>query len=238
MTSKTLRAAGLIALGLAAAGCSTTQPPSRTLAYQQPQPQPDPRIARMYGAEEDQGWRIPAVDPQKIEPRNIRQIVDYRTDETPGTLVVDPHARFLYLVMENGKAMRYGVGVGKAGLEFTGTGTIARKAAWPRWTPTPGMIEREPDKYGGELRHGMEGGIDNPLGARALYLFKDGRDTLFRIHGTNQEWSIGQAVSSGCIRMLNQDVIDLNRRVPDGSKIVVVDMDRSTAGTPNGEPTS
>ncbi|WAP69361.1 L,D-transpeptidase [Jiella pelagia] len=238
MTSKTMRAAGLITLGLAAAGCSTTQPPTRTLAYQQPEPQPDPRIARMYGAEEDQGWRIPAVDPQQIEPRNIRQVVDYRTDETPGTLVVDPHARFLYLVMENGKAMRYGVGVGKAGLEFTGTGTIARKAAWPRWTPTPNMIEREPDKYGGDLRHGMAGGIDNPLGARALYLYKDGRDTLFRIHGTNQEWSIGKAVSSGCIRMLNQDVIDLNRRVPAGSKIVVVGIDPSAAGTPNGDPTS
>lgn len=237
MTSKTLRAAGLIALGLVA-GCSTTRPAPQSLAYQQPKPQPDPRIARMYGAEEDQGWRIPAVDPQKMERRNIRQVVDYQTDQPPGTLVVDPHARFLYLVMENGKAMRYGVGVGKAGLEFTGTGTIARKAAWPHWTPTPDMIKREPDKYGGELRDGMEGGIDNPLGARALYLFKDGRDTLFRIHGTNQEWSIGKAVSSGCIRMLNQDVIDLNRRVPTGSKIVVVGMDQSTAGTPNGEPTS
>ncbi len=240
MTLRILRAAGLVATALAAAGCSTTQGPSvQTLAYQRPQPpKPDPRVARMYGAEEDHGWHIPAVDPAKMKPRNIRQVVDYQTNQPPGTIVVDPHAKFLYLVMENGKAMRYGVGVGKVGMEFTGTGTIARKAAWPHWTPTPDMIAREPEKYGGELRDGMEGGIRNPLGARALYLYKDGRDTLFRIHGTNQEWSIGKAVSSGCIRMLNQDVIDLNRRVPTGSKVVVVGMDKSSAGTNTGEPTS
>ncbi|MBZ8132405.1 L,D-transpeptidase [Afifella sp. IM 167] len=175
----------------------------------------------MYGAMTDKGWHIPAADPAKMDPQNIRQLVDDPTGETPGTLVVDTRNRFLYLVMERGKAMRYRVGVGKAGLEFEGAGMIGRKAAWPHWTPTADMIRREPEKYG-NLQDGMDGGIDNPLGARALYLYKDGRDTLYRIHGTNQTWSIGKAVSSGCIRMLNQDVIDLASRVPAGSRVVVV----------------
>ena len=237
MIPRTLRAAGLMTAALAAAGCSTTGRPSQTLAYQQPQAgRPDARVAEMYGAEEDHGWHVPAVDPARMKPRNIRQVVDYQTDQPTGTIVVDPHKRFLYLVMENGKAMRYGVGVGKAGMEFTGTGTIARKAPWPHWTPTPDMIEREPEKYGGKLRHGMNGGIDNPLGARALYLYRNGKDTLFRIHGTNQAWSIGHAESSGCIRMLNQDVIDLNRRVPTGTRVVVVGMDKPSKD--NGDATS
>ncbi|UIJ71349.1 L,D-transpeptidase [Aurantimonas sp. HBX-1] len=233
---KTLpRAAMLVVAGLALAACSTTDP--TPIAYAPTPPPTDPRIAQMYGAVADDGWDIPAVDPKRMDPRNIRQVVDYATDEPVGTVVVDPHARFLYLVMEDGKAMRYGVGVGKAGLEFTGEGIIERKAEWPRWTPTQDMIKREPDKYGGELRDGMEGGIENPLGARALYLFKGGRDTLYRIHGTNQEWSIGQAVSSGCIRMLNQDVIDLNRRVPPKTRIVVLGPDGRAQSNPEGDPT-
>ncbi|MCP3055068.1 L,D-transpeptidase [Aurantimonas marianensis] len=221
--SATLLRIGAIALAtLTLAACSTSSQPTQQLAYAAPKPPVDPRVARMYGAVTDDGWQIPAVDPKNMDPRNIRQVVDYETKEPAGTIVVDPRARFLYLVMENGKAMRYGVGVGKAGLEFTGSGVIRRKAAWPHWTPTQDMIKREPDKYGGALRDGMDGGIDNPLGARALYLYKDGRDTLYRIHGTNQEWSIGKAVSSGCIRMLNQDVIDLNSRVPKDTRIVVI----------------
>lgn len=216
------RAFAIALLGLALGACSTSGEPTRQLAYAQPKPPVDPRVAEMYGPVLDDGWQIPAVAPTAMESRNIRQIVDYDTSEPAGTVVVDPYQRFLYLVMENGKAMRYGVGVGKAGLEFTGEALIQRKAAWPRWTPTQDMIKREPEKYGGELRNGMKGGIENPLGARALYLFKDGRDTLYRIHGTNQEWSIGKAVSSGCIRMLNQDVIDLNRRVPPKTRVVVL----------------
>lgn len=148
-------------------------------------------------------------------------MVDYPTREPTGTLVVDPYRRFLYLVMEGGKAMRYGVGVGKAGFEFTGEATVARKASWPRWTPTPDMIRRDPARNG-RWSGGMPGGERNPLGARALYLFKDGKDTLYRIHGTTEPWSIGEAVSSGCIRMMNQDVIDLHRRVPTGTKVVVL----------------
>jgi lipoprotein-anchoring transpeptidase ErfK/SrfK len=122
--------------------------------------------------------------------------------------------------MENGKAMRYGVGVGREGLAFTGTAEIGRKAEWPHWTPTPDMIKREPKRYA-KWAGGMDGGTDNPLGARALYLFKEGKDTLYRIHGTNEPNTIGHAVSAGCIRMMNQDVIDLYRRVPTKTKVVV-----------------
>jgi lipoprotein-anchoring transpeptidase ErfK/SrfK len=125
------------------------------------------------------------------------------------------------LVQENGKALRYGVGVGKAGLEFQGSASVQMKREWPRWTPTSDMIGRDPGRYA-PWKTGMDGGSQNPLGARALYLFKDGKDTLYRIHGTNEPQTIGKAVSSGCIRMLNQDVIDLYGRVPRGSKVVVL----------------
>jgi lipoprotein-anchoring transpeptidase ErfK/SrfK len=163
---------------------------------------------------------VAAVDPADLRSEYVRQLVDFKGSESPGTIVVDPRNRFLYLVMENGKALRYGVGVGKAGLGFTGKANVGRKAAWPHWTPTPNMIHREPDRYAKWAR-GMEGGAANPLGARALYLYKDSKDTLFRIHGTNEPKTIGHAVSSGCIRMLNQDVIDLYSRVPIGANVVV-----------------
>lgn len=216
-----LRVAAVVLAGLATTACSTSERFAPSLAYA-PAPRISPEAERMYAAMSDGGWEIPAADPLKMDPRNVRQVVSFDTPEPVGTVVVDPRAHFLYLVMEDGRAMRYGVGVGKAGLEFTGEGIIQRKAAWPRWTPTPDMIAREPEKYGGELRNGMPGGIENPLGARALYLFKDGQDTLFRIHGTNQTWSIGRSVSSGCIRMLNQDVIDLANRVPAKTRVVVL----------------
>lgn len=174
-----------------------------------------------YSAITTEKFAVPAVDPADLKPKNVRQIVDFSTREQPGTVVVDPHKRFLYLVMEGGRALRYGVGVGKEGLEFTGTATVERKAQWPGWTPTPDMIKREPSRYG-KWAKGMEGGETNPLGARALYLFKGGKDTLYRIHGTTEPWTIGEAVSSGCIRMMNQDVIDLHGRVPVGSKVVVL----------------
>lgn len=189
----------------------------------------DPSVASMYSAIDDGGNLIPAVDATKIESKNVRQVVDYQTKEPTGTIVVDPHARFLYLVMENGKAMRYGVGVAKAGLEFVGEADIARKAQWPGWTPTQDMIKRDPERYE-PLAKGLPGGLKNPLGARALYLYKGGQDTLYRIHGTNEPWSIGKSVSSGCIRMLNQDIIDLHRRVPKGSRVVVLGPEQSGKG--------
>ncbi len=181
----------------------------------------NPDAAAMYREINDNGTVIPAVDVSKIDPKNIRQVVKDPTGESPGTVVVDPKGRFVYLVMEGGKAMRYGAGVGKAGLEFQGTATIDRKGAWPRWTPTPNMIRREPDRYE-RWAKGMGGGIANPLGARALYLHKNGEDTLYRIHGTNEPDTIGDAVSSGCIRLFNQDIIDLYNRVPKDTRVVVL----------------
>jgi lipoprotein-anchoring transpeptidase ErfK/SrfK len=146
-----------------------------------------------------------------------KRIVDYKPDEEPGTIIINTSERRLYLVLENGQAIQYGVGVGRAGFEWTGTARIARKAEWPSWTPPAEMRQREPD-----LPAFMPGGPDNPLGARALYLFEGGRDTLYRIHGTSEPHTIGLAVSSGCIRMLNEEVIDLYQRVPIGAKVVVI----------------
>ena len=134
-----------------------------------------------------------------------------------GVLTVDTRTRKLYLSLGGGQAMQYGIGVGRQGFEWKGAATIGRKAVWPGWTPPPEMLERRPD-----LPQHMEGGLDNPLGARALYLFKGNKDTLFRIHGTNEPETIGRAVSSGCIRMHNADVIDLYQRVPKGAKVVVL----------------
>ena len=119
-------------------------------------------------------------------------------------------------------ALRYGCGVGKAGFDYQGIAVIGRKAAWPRWTPTPNMIKLEPKRYG-PYAGGVEGGLHNPLGARALYLYRDGRDTLYRIHGTNEPDTIGHSVSSGCIRLFNQDIVDLHRRVPVGTSVTVLD---------------
>ncbi|KPQ11324.1 MAG: hypothetical protein HLUCCO17_06725 [Saliniramus fredricksonii] len=181
----------------------------------------DPFYASMYSAIHDEPFPVPAIDVAQVDPRFLRQEVEFTGPESPGEIVVDPSRRFLYLVRENGRALRYGCGVGKAGFDYQGDAVIARKAEWPRWTPTQNMIRREPERYG-PFAGGQEGGLDNPLGARALYLFKNGRDTLYRIHGTNEPWSIGQSVSSGCIRLFNQDIIDLHRRVPIGTRVMVL----------------
>ncbi|MCF6328038.1 MAG: L,D-transpeptidase [Devosiaceae bacterium] len=138
-----------------------------------------------------------------------------------GSIVVDPKNFFLYLVDAGTSARRYGVRVGRAGLAWTGEATIQRKAEWPRWTPTRNMIRREPEKYA-RFADGVPGGPDNPLGARALYLFRNGRDTYYRIHGTNQPWTIGKAVSNGCIGLTNEYVQDLYSRVPIGTIVTVL----------------
>jgi len=210
----------IIALPMLLGACAATPRPARTIAAS-PGPAIDPADAARYGGKPGEPFAVQPVDLKKMDPRLLRQEVDFPTDQPPGTIVVDPRQRFLYLVQENGKALRYGVGVGKAGLEFQGSASVQLKREWPRWTPTPDMIRREPERYG-PWKAGMEGGAQNPLGARALYLFKDGRDTLYRVHGTNEPRTIGKAVSSGCIRMLNQDVMDLYDRVPRGAKVVVL----------------
>jgi len=164
---------------------------------------------------------IPTVDTSGIDPAMLRQRVDYLTNEPVGTIVINTAARHLYLVEGDGKAMRYGIGVGKEGLAFAGTATIKRKAEWPHWTPTKNMMDREPARYR-HLAGGMAGGLANPLGPRALYLYQGERDTMFRIHGTTEPETIGGAVSSGCIRLINQDIVDLYGRARLGSRVVVI----------------
>lgn len=206
----------LLAAPVALAGCSSTQN-TRVLPAAI-----DPQYLSMYGAITDEPFPVPAVDVSKIDPRFLRQEVAYQTRYQPGTIVVDPNERFAYLVMANGRALRYGVGVGKEeGFNFRGEGIIGRKASWPRWTPTPNMIAREPERYG-PYAGGMAGGETNPLGPRALYLYKNGQDTLYRLHGTIEPWTIGTQVSSGCVRFINQDIIDLYRRAPVGTRVVVL----------------
>jgi lipoprotein-anchoring transpeptidase ErfK/SrfK len=141
-----------------------------------------------------------------------KQVVDYETNQKPGTIVIETGERRLYLVLEGGKAMKYGIGVGRDGFTWSGAHRVTRKAEWPTWTPPPAMRKRVPD-----LPAFMPGGPDNPMGARALYI----GSTLYRVHGTSEPWSIGQAVSSGCIRLTNDDIIDLYDRVQVGARIVV-----------------
>jgi lipoprotein-anchoring transpeptidase ErfK/SrfK len=152
-----------------------------------------------------------------IEQQYMPQMVDYDTKEKPGTIVIDTNNRFLYLVMQGGKARRYGVGVGKPGFEWAGEHKITRKAEWPNWTPPREMVSREAAK-GHYLPARMDGGPDNPLGARAMYL----GSSLYRIHGTNAPWTIGSAVSSGCIRLRNEDIADLYERVNVGTRVIVM----------------
>lgn len=165
----------------------------------------------------EQAAMMPARKSASIAPQFLPQMVQYQTKEKPGTLVIDTNNRFLYLVADNGMARRYGVGVGKPGFEWAGEHRVTRKAEWPEWIPPQEMIEREAAK-GHYLPAKMQGGPENPLGARAMYL----GSTLYRIHGTNAPWTIGYGVSSGCIRMRNEDVTDLYGRVPVGTKVIVM----------------
>lgn len=154
-----------------------------------------------------------------VDPRYRRQRVQYHGTEAPGSIVVDTGDKFLYFVEEDGWATRYGVGVGQEGLSLKGKATIGRKAVWPSWTPTANMMRRKPHlvQYAG----GVAGGPNNPLGARALYLYRSGKDTMFRLHGTNEPWSIGQSMSSGCVRLLNDDIIHLYDRAAVGATVLV-----------------
>ena len=151
-------------------------------------------------------------DKTGLPPTLLRQVVPYQTAEKPGTIVVNTGQKYLYLVLGHGRAMRYGIGVAKTGFEWSGTHRITAKREWPDWTPPVEMLQRRPD-----IPTHMDGGIDNPLGARALYI----GTTLYRIHGTNEPWTIGSNVSSGCIRLTNDDVMDLYSRAKIGAKVVV-----------------
>jgi lipoprotein-anchoring transpeptidase ErfK/SrfK len=211
-------AAGSSLAALALAGCSTTS--RRATAMERAETSAPQAIREMYAALPAERFPVPAVKLSEFKPEYWRQVVDNPTGERPGTVVVDTPNRYLYWTMEGGKAMRYGVGIGRDGFSWGGRATIAYKREWPRWTPPSEMIGRQPELE--IYRNGMEPGLENPLGARALYIFQNGRDTLYRLHATLDARTIGQAVSSGCVRLLAQDVIDLYNRVPSGSPIIVM----------------
>ncbi|WP_245416225.1 L,D-transpeptidase [Microvirga sp. 17 mud 1-3] len=194
---------------------SVTRPVPRGQVYRGA----DPLTGYAYGAsaalpdESEYGAEIGGALDYAIKPQYERQVVAYNGREKPGTIIIDTPNRYLYLVQSGGRALRYGIGVGRPGFEWAGRKTVSMKREWPDWRPPSDMLKRRPD-----LPRHMEGGPDNPLGARALYL----GSSLYRIHGTNEPHTIGQAVSSGCIRMLNKDVIDLYNRVPVGAPVIVI----------------
>lgn len=207
---------GLSALCLSLAGCYTVGLPD-----QPPLPDETFDYDLAYAARKDGDFELPAINYKAFDRRFWRQVVDYKSGERPGTVVVDPYNAFLYWILTPSKALRYGVGVGKAGFAWSGDAQIRVKREWPIWRPPLEMIERKPalKKY---WENGFEPGLKNPLGARAMDLWQGSRDTLYRIHGTNDPTSIGKNVSSGCIRMWHQDVIDLFSRVPLRTKVVVL----------------
>jgi lipoprotein-anchoring transpeptidase ErfK/SrfK len=163
---------------------------------------------------------------QGADPAFARKVVSYPSPEPPGTIIVDPGSHFLYLVQQGGQAIRYGVGVGGEGFGWSGMATVHTKQEWPDWYPPPEMLARKPElrEHMTQLQSGigMRGGPENPIGARALYLWQGNKDTLYRIHGTNEPATIGHNVSAGCIRLTNEDIVDLYDRTPIGTKVVVL----------------
>jgi lipoprotein-anchoring transpeptidase ErfK/SrfK len=202
------RRAAIVGLVLFPAGCTT-------------QRFAPPAVGGNYGPITNEPFPVPGLDVSRRDPELLRQEVPFSRPYRPGSIVVSIPERRLYLVQAGGRAIRYAVGVGRAeALNFRGTATIGRKAEWPTWTPTANMIRAIP-RYAA-FASGMPGGIDNPLGARALYLYRDGQDSYFRLHGTTEPDTIGTAVSSGCIRLVNHDIIDLYNRVPIGAPVIVL----------------
>ena len=228
------RGAIIAMLPLALAACAGSRPLPPSAAVQTPPPAfapaPVPPSGPIFGELDNSSrygdsltasepYPVKSVNLEKVDPRFLKQTVPNTTGEAPGTIVIDPHERHLYLVQNDGTAIRYGVGVGREGFAWSGQAYIRRKLEWPDWHPPAEMVARDP--HARPYANGMPGGPGNPLGARSMTLWQGDRDTLFRIHGTIEPYSIGKAVSSGCIRMMNQDVIDLYDRVPLGTKVVV-----------------
>ena len=211
---KAVTAPALIAL-LALTAC--VDPTLSTSASTQPLPKPDENV---YVATMDAGIQIPALPVEDIPESHRRQVVAYETDQPVGTIIINPKTRLLYYVVGKNKAIRYGISVGKAGFEWSGEAIVAEKKPWPTWTPPKEMIARKPELA--KWEKGQPGGPTNPLGARAIYLTSGGRDYGYRIHGTPEWKSIGRSASSGCIRMINQDVIDLYSRLQGGEKVIVL----------------
>lgn len=213
-------------LGLAVTGCTAVQDATTRITAGDTALAggATPRnYAVAYGPQRNEKFTVPAIDLSKVPKRFLRREVSYRTRHPVGTVVVDTSKFYLYLVLPKGRAMRYGVGLGRQGFTWSGQGVIQWKRRWPTWTPPAEMIERQPElaKWSAD-NGGMPPGLKNPLGARALYIFQDGKDTLYRLHGSPEYWSIGKAVSSGCVRLMNQDIIDLYARVPPKAKLVVI----------------
>lgn len=216
----TRRTFGAMMLSSGAAACTRRVPKSN------PEAEAVPQFAAGYEPISDAGFNLPGIPTEYTLGINRRMEGFYTGEAAPGTIDVDPYAKFLYLVQEDGRAIRYPVGVGRAGRSFSGSGTIKLKKKWPGWTPTQNMIRTEPEVYG-PFRRGIPGGLRSPLGARALYLYRGNRDTFYRIHGTNDLESIGNSGSAGCIRMFNQDIIDLFERVDTPMQVNVRSEDES-----------
>ena len=199
-------AAGIGALGMA--GCATTDDLMMAEA------------AKTYGPLPSEKFPIPGVDLKKLDPKYFRRTVQYASNEAPGTIVVDPSNYYVYRIEGGGSATRYGANVGRAGFLWNGDAYVGRKSEWATWTPPKEMIQRQPEaaKYAG----GMPGGLDNPLGARTLHLYKDGRYTLFTIYASSVPESIGTGITSGCVGLLSQDMIDLYNRTPVKTKVIVL----------------
>lgn len=222
-TLRPLRALTLIAALVALSACagpSTSTPVART--------GPADEVVQRYGTVVDGERVIPAVNPGYLGGRNAREVVAYSGGDAPGSIIVDPHARVLYYVQDDGSAVRYGIAVGREGRGFTGSAVVGTKKQWPGWTPTANMVRTDPEVYG-PYAGGLPGGLENPLGARALYLYRGGRDTYYRIHGTNNTSTIGRATSAGCIRLFNQDILDLYERTEMGAPVRVRGYTESVA---------
>jgi lipoprotein-anchoring transpeptidase ErfK/SrfK len=219
------------------AGCVSSDPnASVNAAAMAPSPPPshpavmadavEPQYGAVYGQIKDGEFTVPAVQLAQVNSAFLRTNVAYATKESPGTIVVDPANHYLYHVEDGGRATRYGVGVGREGFVWYGDATIKSKQEWPDWYPPKEMVDRRPDLKKSMVAlqsgEGMHGGPANPLGARAMYLWQGNHDTYFRIHGTNEPWTIGSSQSSGCIRMINQDAMDLYQKTPVGTRVVVL----------------
>ncbi|MGH6795643.1 MAG: L,D-transpeptidase [Methylocella sp.] len=238
LTRRSIIAGASASAATCLAGCANTNPNpviNAAAIPASPAPSPanpamadavEPQYSSIYAEIKDGPFTVPAVKFSQIDPAYLRKNITYASNEAPGTIVVDPANHHLYHVEGGGRATRYGVGVGREGFGWAGEATIKSKQEWPDWYPPEEMLERRPDLMSAMVHLqsgiGMHGGPANPLGARAMYLWQGNKDTYYRIHGTNEPWTVGQSFSSGCIRMINQDAMDLYEKTPVGTKVVVL----------------
>jgi lipoprotein-anchoring transpeptidase ErfK/SrfK len=232
LTRRSVIAGASVSAATCLAGCASTNPnPSLNAAAASPANSAmadaiEPNYSAIYAEIKDGAFTVPAVKYSDVDSAFLRKNVSYATREAPGTIVIDPPNHYLYHVEDGGRATRYGVGVGREGFAWAGEARIKSKQEWPDWYPPKEMLDRRPDlmksMVGLQSGIGMHGGPANPLGARAMYLWQGNKDTYFRIHGTNEPWTIGSSQSSGCIRMINQDAMDLYQKTPIGTRVVVL----------------